>query len=151
MLRLHVALAASALLAGCAASPDRAAEGDLDAVLDAMMSGRSVVSGKALDKALEQAAAHPFGSRENPVRAAGPAGQREYLSRLRCADLKAPQFERGGSAGASPYGNMMDVYQVNCPGSEPADARVFMDMYHAGHVERRPVPGFGIVGGQPSD
>ena len=90
------------------------------------------------------AAYHPLGSKENPVRAAGPAGQRAYLQRLRCSDGTPPAFERRGSVGAGPYGSIMDVYELRCASGEPARAAVYMDMYHQ-RVEDRPVPGFTIV------
>jgi hypothetical protein len=84
----------------------------------------------------------PLGSAENPVRAAMPPGQRAYLMRLRCPEGKAPTFQRGGSAGISPYGSMMDVYEVVCD-APPAHA-IYMDMYHPGYVELRAVAGFSI-------
>ena len=148
------ALAATALvalvaLAGCASTAS--GDGDFDAMLGAMLSGQSMMQGKELEAALARADAFPLGSENNPVRAAGPSGQRAYLSRLRCSDLTAPEFERRGSVGDSPYGNIMDVYSVTCTGGEPAEAAVYMDMYHSGHSEHRAVPGFGIVGGQPGE
>ena len=90
------------------------------------------------------AAGHPLGSRENPVRASMPPGQRAYLDRLRCSDGAAPQDQRGGSVGDGPYGKIMDVYELKCPGGQPATASVYMDMYHD-HVEDRPVPAFTLV------
>jgi hypothetical protein len=90
-------------------------------------------------------AAHPLGTRENPVKANMPPGERAYLDRLRCADGKAPAYSRVGSFGDSPYGNIMDGYEVICQGSEPATSLIFIDMYFPGHVETRAVPGFTIV------
>ena len=87
-----------------------------------------------------------FGSKGNPVRCNGPRGERAYLSRLRCADGKAPAFNRIGSFGKGPYGHILDGYNVKC---EDKDAvTVFMDMYHE-HVEKEPVPGFTIVNDEP--
>ena len=87
-----------------------------------------------------------FGSKTNPVRCNGPRGERAYLSRLRCADGKAPAFDRIGSYGKGPYGHILDGYNVKC---EDKDAvTVFMDMYHE-HVEKEPVPGFTIVNDEP--
>ncbi len=90
----------------------------------------------------------PLGSPENPVRATGPMGQRSYLARLRCSDGSPPDFERGGSVGAGPYGSIMDVYSLRCASGQPGSASVYMDLYHR-HVENRPVPGFSIVPPQP--
>lgn len=100
------------------------------------------LAGERLARAIETARAHPFGSDKNPVRAQGPAGERAYLRRLRCADGKAPAFERLGSAGIGPYGNILDIYTVQC--RDAAAQSVYIDMYH-GHVEPQPVPGFTIV------
>ncbi|RYD65983.1 MAG: hypothetical protein EOP58_06405 [Sphingomonadales bacterium] len=100
------------------------------------------LSGKKLTRAIEAAQAHLFGSDQNPVRAQGPAGERAYLRRLRCADGKAPAFERQGSVGIGPYGNILDIYAVQC--ADAAAQSVYIDMYH-GHVEQAPVPGFTVV------
>jgi hypothetical protein len=87
---------------------------------------------------------HPLGSVQNPVLAQGPAGENEYLARLRCPEGKQPFFERSGSvAEPSPYGSIMDVYEVVC--DAPPKHDVFIDMYHPGYVELRAVPGFTIV------
>ncbi len=147
--RLALLSAALPLLAACAttAAVDPG-EAEASAMLSRMLSGQSAIDGAELEAALEEAAQHPLGARENPVRAAGPSGQRAYLSRLRCADLKQPEFHRIGSMGVSPYGNIMDGYAVTCPGSEPAEQTIHMDMYHAGHVESRAVEGYGITGGR---
>ena len=87
-----------------------------------------------------------FGSKGNPVRCNGPRGERAYLSRLRCADGKAPAFNRIGSFGKGPYGHILDGYNVKCEDKDPVT--VFMDMYHE-HVEKEPVPGFTIVNDEP--
>lgn len=87
----------------------------------------------------------PLGSAQNPVRADMPAGQHAYLRRLRCSDGRAPGFGRIGSFGAGPYGSIIDGYSVSCVGSSPASSEIYMDMYHAGHVEAAAVPGFTIV------
>jgi hypothetical protein len=68
----------------------------------------------------------------------------DYLATLRCANGQPPQFNRIGNYGIGVFGNIIDGYDVRCEGSEPAKTTVFMDMYHAGHVETRPVPGFTI-------
>lgn len=89
-------------------------------------------------------AAGSLGTAENPVRVSGPAGERAYLSRLRCSDGSPPAFEREGSFGDGPYGNIMDRYDVRCDSGTPARASVYMDMYHD-RAEDQPVPGFTIV------
>jgi hypothetical protein len=86
-----------------------------------------------------------LGSQNNPVRAHMPQGQRAYLERLRCSDGRAPEFNRIGNFGVGVYGNIVDGYNVDCGTAEPGRAQVFMDMYHRGYVEDRPVPGFTII------
>ena len=114
----------------------------------ASLFGEEPMSEKQMRKALKAASAYPLGSAENPVRADGPPGQREYLSRLRCADLSRPAFQRLGSAGMSPFGGVVDIYEVRCAGNENPASSIYMDMYHSGYRETQAVSGFGIVGGR---
>jgi hypothetical protein len=107
--------------------------------------GGGGLKGKKLEKAIEKAAKSPLGSEQNPVRVNMPAGQRAYLSRLRCENNEKPKFERGGSVGAGPFGSIVDVYNVDCGGSAPGTVSVYLDMYHPQHQEKQPVPGFTIV------
>lgn len=79
------------------------------------------------------------------MRAALPEGQRAYLARLRCADGGAPKSQRVGNFGIGVYGNIVDGYAVDCGDAAPGQVRIFMDMYHPGHVEPRAVPGFTIT------
>lgn len=106
--------------------------------------GSKVVGGKALAKLIEAAQAYPLGSKDNPVRADMPGGQRAYLNRLRCADGKRPTYQRVGSFGAGVYQRIIDGYEVKCEGSTPEMTMVYMDMYHPGHKEAAAVPGFTI-------
>lgn len=92
---------------------------------------------------VEEPAAPPLGSREAPVRCHGPAGQREYLDRLRCSDGRAPSYKRVGNVGRGAYGNVVDHYQLHCEGpAMPQD--VYMDLYFPGYAEPRAIPGFAI-------
>lgn len=93
-------------------------------------------------KEAARVACAPLGSAENPVRAHMPAGQHAYLRRLRCPDGTAPQFRRLGSVGLSPYGSMMDVYEIVC--GESLRRTIHMDMYHPGYIEERAIEGFSI-------
>jgi hypothetical protein len=140
-MRALAAIAVLGLLTGCLS---RMANGGDDDIARAAM-GQSQMSGRALERAVAAAAKYPFGSQRNPVRAAMPAGEHAYLARLRCGDGRAPRFERIGSFGAGAYGNILDGYHVDCGDSAPGKVEVYMDMYHPGHVETRPVPGFTIV------
>lgn len=107
--------------------------------------GGGALEGEELEKALAEASKHPVGSEQNPVRVNMPAGQRAYLSRLRCENGKKPKFERGGSVGANPFGSIVDVYKVECGKSAPGNVSVYLDMYHPRHHEDNAVPGFTIV------
>lgn len=140
-----IGLIAIAFASCAAAQPGGkpAGEPDIAAILARMGAGESQMQGAELERAIAAAAAHPLGSRDNPVRASTPSGQRAYLARLRCAEGGAPRFERSGNLGPGIYGNIVDAYQVTCRGAEAVT--VVMDMYHRGHVEDRPVPGFEIV------
>ena len=103
--------------------------------------GVKLPEGEALRTMIAEASRHELGSKENPVRAAGVAGQRSYLARLRCASGRPPLFQRTFSAGIGPFGRIMDAYSVSC-GAERKE--VFLDMYHD-HVENRAIPGFTIA------
>lgn len=103
------------------------------------------LKGKKLRKAIQAANSQPLGTEANPVRAFMPQGQHDYLLRLRCEDNSQPKFERRGSVGRGPFGRIMDVYAVDCDPAAPRSVDIYMDMYHAGYVEKRPVPGFAIL------
>ncbi|MFY2765093.1 hypothetical protein [Arenimonas sp. MALMAid1274] len=134
-MRAAVASALSlALLAGCATQGGDVSaqeEADLASFLTPVPASRPPLATDA-----------PLGTEENPVRAVGPAGQRDYLARLRCKDGLAPEFSRTGSVGLSGYGKMMDGYRVQCRGE--AERIVVMDMYHCAQ-ESRTVPGFQLM------
>jgi len=86
-----------------------------------------------------------LGSETNPVLADMPPGQRAYLGRLRCSDGQGPLFSRIGSMGIRHSSHVVDGYGVTCASGQPPQTTIYMDMYHPGHVEARPVPGFTIV------
>lgn len=137
MRRMVWMMAALLGVAGCASAP----ESEMSDLLG-FMGGVGPAESARIARTL---ADKPLGSAHNPVRADMPAGQRAYLSRLRCANGRGPAFERIGSFGAGPYGSIIDGYSVTCAGSSPTEAVVHMDMYHSGHVEAAAVPGFTIV------
>ncbi len=87
--------------------------------------------------------AQKLGSLGNPVRAYKREGQEAYLKRLMCEGGATPAFGRLPTTWAGPYTTRIDGYELKCPDDM---AVVFMDMYHPGYVERRPVPGFQIRG-----
>lgn len=94
--------------------------------------------------ALESPNASPLGSRENPIRCAFPAGQREYLARLRDGGGLEVRSVRIGSFGAGPYGNVLDGYCITSEAGESME--VFFDMYHLDYFEEEPIPGFTMIG-----
>lgn len=138
-MRNFAALIAVAALSGAAPSPQHQDGRKPNGARDMMLSMGAGMKGRTLERAIAAAEKFPLGSKENPVRENGPGGQHAYLRKLRCADGAAPAFDRAGSAGDGPFGFIMDLYRVTCPGKEAVD--VYIDMYHDGG-ETRPVPGF---------
>lgn len=154
------ALALGAALAGAIAGPGLAQEpnpavaaapqadapadeGGADELTDLLsLLGADRAKGAKLEALIDEAGKHPLGSRKNPIRVNMPAGQRSYLGRLRCPDDTAPAFSRDGSVGIGPYGSILDVYSVICPGDPPRLTKIFMDMYHPDHIETAPPEGF---------
>jgi len=86
--------------------------------------------------------AHPLGTLENPVRVGGPAGERAYLARLRCASGAAPRIAARREAGTDAFGTVAAAYEVICG---EATARIVFDMYHEEHVETRAPAGFTLA------
>ncbi len=135
--RVLAGIAAAVMLAGGAALPAAAKD-------DVYIFGFKVPGGKKLAKLIEKAQAYPLGSKENPVRADMPGGQRAYLARLRCADGQAPAFFRVGNFGMGPYERIIDGYEVTCKDSTPEKVMIFIDMYHPDYEEPAAVEGFTI-------
>lgn len=106
--------------------------------------GQPSIAGAALARLVREAAAHPLGSARNPVRAEMPGGQRAYLARLRCQNGRAPTYARRGNVGPGVFGNIVDLYDVDCGAAAPGRVEVYMDMYHPRHEETATVPGFTI-------
>lgn len=84
----------------------------------------------------------PLGSVGNPIKTYSPAGQREYIERLRCADGLTPTYERLDNIGIGVHGNIVDHYRLSC---SDQNTDVYMDLYFPGYRERRPVPGFSLA------
>ena len=95
--------------------------------------------------AIEAANAHPLGSLANPVRAAGPEGERAYLARLRCADGKTPGIFPRGQGGIGAYGSLVDLFAVDCGAAAPGRVEIAMDGYQEEHQETRAPDGFTIA------
>jgi hypothetical protein len=125
------------LIAGCISTPkssEPVRTDDMDIDFESMIRAHRTVPDVKLNG--------PLGTRENPIRAKGVHGQRDYLARLRCKSSRAPEFERAGSAGLGPYGKIIDLYTLHCENG-PVQ-QVVMDLYHCVE-ETRPIEGFEIV------
>jgi hypothetical protein len=131
-----------AALASLAAAPAAALEKPNEARDRMRALGIEAPAGKKLEKAIARAERHPLGSLKNPIRENMPKGQAAYLARLRCADGQTPHAARRGNVGQGPYGSIVDLYDVTCPGKPSVE--IHMDLYHDG-PETRPVPGFTVA------
>ena len=140
----HLALSSLALAACAVSSAEQDPAGENDELMR-MLSGRPAVEGAELEARIAEASQHPLGSEQNPVRASAASGQRAYLARLRCEDGAGAVFERLFNGGIGAFGNVVDIYGVECPGSAPETREIWLDMYHPGIVETRAVPGYTIV------
>ena len=91
---------------------------------------------------IAEADAHPLGTAENPIRVAGPEGERAYLANLRCADGTTIRVGARHDAGVGAYGSVVGAYDVACGASA---GRMVFDMYQAENVETRAPAGFTIA------
>lgn len=129
--------------AGCAGGPPNRAMGGPQ-VSDELLKGGQLLQ-PWLGAALKEAARHPLGSKENPVRADMPGGQKAYLARLRCTNDAPPTWRRVGNLGSGVFGSIVDQYDLRCEGAHPPRTIIVMDMYFKNHVEARAVDGFRIA------
>ncbi|HYJ51661.1 MAG TPA: hypothetical protein VEW04_00660 [Allosphingosinicella sp.] len=88
------------------------------------------------------AEAHPLGSAQNPIRVAGPDGERAYLARLRCPGGSVPRIGPRGEGGVGAYGSVVSAYELGCGDSI---SRLLFDIYQEEHVETRAPAGFNYV------
>jgi hypothetical protein len=110
---------------------------------DAMMAQMNQVSPEDEMRAMIAAAnSHPLGTAENPIRVAGPNGERAYLSRLRCADGTTIRVGARHDAGVGVYGSVVGAYDVACG---TTGGRMVFDMYQEENVESRPPAGFTLA------
>jgi len=94
---------------------------------------------------LEAAAAFPVGTLQNPIRVAGPEGERAYLARLRCADNSLPRIGAQKPGGTGAFGNVVDLVSADCGAAAPAHADILIDVYQEEHVLEAAPPGFRLV------
>jgi hypothetical protein len=88
------------------------------------------------------AEAHPLGTAQNPIRVAGPDGERAYLARLRCLDGAVPRIGARGEGGVGGYGSVVSAYELSCGDRV---SRLLFDIYQEEHVETRAPVGFSYV------
>lgn len=92
----------------------------------------------------------PLGTFQNPVLSRGPAGQAEYIARMRCPDGAPVRVLGRGSTGGGPHGHIIDGYQLRCE-ALGRNHVVYMDMYHGeGDRERRAVAPFTVLQEHPA-
>lgn len=102
-------------------------------------------SDAALEAQVAAAAAFPLGTLANPVRVGGPAGERAYVARLRCADGKAPAAGPGRPGGVGGFGTVTDIATLDCGAAAPGRLDLVLDLYHEEHVEDRAPAGFTLA------
>jgi hypothetical protein len=138
-------LAAIALLALVGASPAAAQRlGARTTSPEAMVAQMDQGSpDEEMRRMIAAAEAHPLGTVQNPVRVAGPEGERAYLGRLRCANGSNAAIGPRSNAGVGAFGSMVAAYDVTCGGERH---RVVFDMYQEENVETRAPAGFSLAG-----
>lgn len=98
----------------------------------------------ALAEAIAQAGAHPLGTLANPIRVAGPEGERAYLARLLCADGRAPAIGPAAPAGVGAYGSLVEAHPLDCGAAAPGKVSLVVDRYHEENPETRAPAGFQV-------
>jgi hypothetical protein len=71
----------------------------------------------------------PVGSKQNPIKVSGVEMERFYCKFLRTPEGETLDYERVGSVGKGPYGNILDLYRVTTKDGEK-QWDVYIDMYH---------------------
>ena len=99
----------------------------------------------AIAQAIAAAGAHPLGTLANPVRVAGPEGERGYLARLRCSDGRAPRVGTRTAAGVGAYGTLVDSVPLDCGAAAPGRTSLVVDRYHEENPEVRAPAGFQVA------
>ena len=130
------------LVAGGACTP--VSGPDLDAFARDNFWGERV-EGPELSVRISEAAKHPLGSWENPVRVYTVEGRRAYLSRLRCPDGSRPRFGRPTMSGAGIYGSLIEVNTADCVGRSRVHAIIYIDLDHPGRRETAAPAGFTLA------
>ena len=141
--KILVAILALSLTA-CASKSTKSERKTQASDVDAVTALSRLLGGDLKKVDEKELAKHPLGSKDNPIRVGGPAGQRDYLRRLVC-DNNEPvsTFTREGNAGPGPFGSIIDIYEVVCDTDKGVVTHaVYLDMYHGDYEETRPAAGF---------
>ena len=138
-LLLHAAVAAAP-----AAAKEKVGQRDEVSMRELLRELGALPSDAELERAVAAADAHPLGTVKNPVRVGGPAGERAYIARLRCAGGARPGVGQRSSAGVGAFGTIVDVFPLDCGAAAPGRFDLVMDMYHDEHRENRAPAGFTI-------
>ncbi len=102
------------------------------------------------------------GSVMNPVLCDMPAGQRDYLKRLRSKNGERVPYRFEDSV-LGPEGRILDKFLLDTPehflrggsfldslfGGSDRQLRIYMDMYHPGKRDMESIPGFELVKDPP--
>lgn len=146
-MRKTVLLLAAGLLAGAPAFavPPREESPAPRENLEAFGQGSS---DEELARVIAEAAAHPLGTLQNPIRTGGPEGAHAYLTRLRCPGGSTPVISPRAPGGVGAFGSVTDLHAIACGAGGPRADLIF-DLYHDGHVENRAPAGFTIEPATP--
>ncbi|HEX4736057.1 MAG TPA: hypothetical protein VH331_00690 [Allosphingosinicella sp.] len=143
---LFLLIAAAAVAASPAAAQQKPKLGQRTARPETSMAGIGGGSSDAeVAQELAAAANFPVGSLQNPVRVAGPEGERAYLARLRCTDGAIPRVGAQRPGGTDGFGNVADLAPVDCGGAAPAHADILIDLYQEEHVLEAAPAGFQLA------
>jgi hypothetical protein len=132
-----------ALAAALAAAQQRPPREESPVPRDVLANVGGGNSDEEIERTIAAAGAHPLGSADNPIRAAGPEGAHAYLARLRCADGKSPRIGTPREGGVGAYGTVLQLYPLDCGAAAPGKVDLLVDLYHEEHVETRAPAGFG--------
>ncbi|HEY1607096.1 MAG TPA: hypothetical protein VGF77_16020 [Allosphingosinicella sp.] len=139
-------LAAAILVGSPAVSAPKPKLGQRTAPPEKSMAGIGEGSSDAeIAQELATAANFPVGSLRNPIRVAGPDGERAYLARLRCADGSVPRIGAQRPGGTGGFGNVVDLAPVDCGGAAPAHADILIDVYQEEHPLEAAPAGFQLA------
>jgi hypothetical protein len=144
-MRIIIAIAAASLAAAPASAFQKLGERTIPAEQILKEFGGVGVSDAEEERVIAEAASHPLGSVENPVRVGGPEGERSYLAKLSCGAGSTPNVGARAPGGVGAFGTVVAAFAVDCGAAAPGRTQIVIDMYHEEHVETRPPAGFTVA------